>query len=161
MSCPDGDAWLAGRQSGKCRKGRSCRQRRPLRISRELQSCEAPQALGRGLAAHPVERLLEAAGVGLLGPRQRGEPVGDLVEALFAGGLREARVHGGELVGLAGDGAHEVLLRVAHGLVGRRVADGGEEVHVAERVTGLALGGVAEQAGCLAVTLDVGAAREI
>ena len=69
----------------------------------------------------------EATGVALLGASERLEPVGDLVEALFAGGLGEARVHLGVLVGLAGDRRLEVLLGVADGLArwrGRRLRRG-------------------------------------
>ena len=46
-------------------------------------------------------------------------------------------------------------------LVGHRVADLGEEVEVAERVTGLALGDRAEQRGDVGVALDVGLLREV
>src|SRR4051794_5925633 len=99
---------------------------------------------GGRCALQRVERLLEPAGVRLLGARQRGEPVRDLVEALLAGGLREARVHGGELVGLARNGGREVLLGAADGLARRGVAGGAldELVHVTEGVAGLAGRGV-------------------
>src|SRR4029079_15550841 len=46
-------------------------------------------------------------------------------------------------------------------LVGGRVADLLEEVEVAVRVAGLALRGVAEQAGDVGVTLDVGLLGEV
>ncbi len=46
----------------------------------------------------------EATGVAALGLGERLEPLGDLVEALLAGGLRHARVHLGVLVGLTFDG---------------------------------------------------------
>src|SRR5450432_560659 len=59
------------------------------------------------------EHLGEAAGVALLGLGQRLEPLGDVVEALVARGLRHAGVHRLVLVGLAGDGGLEVLLAVA------------------------------------------------
>ena len=42
-----------------------------------------------------------------------------------------------------------------------QVANGSQEVHVTEGVAGLTLRGVAEEARRLAVTLDVGAAREV
>src|SRR5262249_6677900 len=46
-------------------------------------------------------------------------------------------------------------------LAGRGIADLLEVVEVTVRVTGLALGGVAEQAGEIGVTLDVGDLREV
>jgi hypothetical protein len=91
--------------------------------------------------------LREAAGVALLGAGEGLEPVGDLVEAFVAGGLGEARVHLGVLVGLAGDGRLEVVLGVADRLAGGRVADFGEVLEVAVRVAGLALRRRAEQRG--------------
>src|SRR5687768_16473129 len=86
---------------------------------RRLQLGEALEALG------------EAAGVGLLGPGQGLEPLGDLVEALVPSGLGEARVHLGVLVGLARDRRLQVVLGGADRLVGHRVAGSGEEVEVA------------------------------
>src|SRR5687768_504165 len=59
-------------------------------------------------AADGLEALGEATGVRLLGAGQRLEPLGHLVEALFAGRLGEARVHLGVLVGLALDGRLQV-----------------------------------------------------
>ena len=103
----------------------------------------------------------EAAGVALLGPGQRLEPLGDLVEALVAGGLGEAGVHLGVLVGLAGDGRLEVVVGGADGLAGGGVADLGEEVEVAEGVAGLALGDRAEEGGDVGVALDVGLLGEV
>src|SRR5688572_1206514 len=94
-----------------------------------------------------VEALLEPASVRTLGAGQGLEPLGDLREAFLAGGLGEARVHLGVLVGLAGDRRLEVQLAVADRLAGRRVAHLLQEVEVAMRVAGLALGGVAEEAG--------------
>src|SRR5690606_31079618 len=85
------------------------------------------------------EALREPAGVALLGACQRLEPLGDLGEALLAGGLREARVHLGVLVGLAGDRRLEVVLGGTDGLARDRVADLDHEVEVTERVAGLAL----------------------
>src|SRR3546814_3225545 len=70
-----------------------------------------------------VERLLETAGVALLGLRQGLEPVGDLVEALVARRARHARIHVGVLVGLAGDGRLEVQRGIADRLAGRRIPD--------------------------------------
>ena len=100
----------------------------------ELSFTGSPAPVG---SADRVEQFLETAGVALLGLGQRLEPVGDLVEALVAGGLGHARVHVGVLVGLAGDGRGEVVHGVADGLVGGGVADSLEVVEVAVRVTGL------------------------
>src|SRR4051794_2536546 len=49
-----------------------------------------PEPLGSGQV---LEALTEAAGVGLLGAGQRLQPLGDVLEALVAGGLGEAGVH--------------------------------------------------------------------
>src|SRR5690349_23176223 len=89
-------------------------------------------------AADLVEALGEAAGVALLGPGQRLEPLGDLLEALVAGGLGEAGVHLGVLVGLAGDGRLQVLGGAADRLARGGVTDLLQEVEVPEGVTGLA-----------------------
>src|SRR5690606_6947907 len=108
-----------------------------------------------------VEQLLEAPCVGLLGLGEGLEPVGDLFEALLAGGLRHARVHVGVLVGLACDAGLEVVLGVADRQAGGGVAGGPEVVEVAVRMAGLALGGVAEVARDLRVTLHVGLLGEV
>ena len=88
-----------------------------------------------------VQRLLEAAGVAALGFRQSLEPVGDLVEALVAGGPGHARIHVGVFVGLAGDGGFQVVLGVADRLAGRRVAGLFEISQMAVGVAGFAFGG--------------------
>ena len=85
----------------------------------------------------------------------------DLVEALVARGAGEARVHLGVLVGLALDRRLQVVGGRADRHAGHRVADLGEEVEVAERVAGLALGDRAEQRGDVGVALDVGLLREV
>src|SRR5579859_4406478 len=91
-----------------------------------------------GLSAlEDVEHLREAARVALLGLRERLEPLGDVVEALFAGRLRHAGVHRLVLVRLAGDRGLQVLLGVADGEVRRRIAHLLEVVEVAVRVAGL------------------------
>src|SRR5690242_18032076 len=100
---------------------------------------------GTRRSADRLEALSEAAGVALLGAGEGLEPLGDLLEALVAGGLGEPGVHLGVLVGLAGDGRLEVLGGAADGLAGGGVTDLLEEVEVTERVTGLALGDRAEQ----------------
>src|SRR5579859_2234464 len=66
----------------------------------------------RALLLQRSERLGEAAGVRLLGLRERLQPLGDVVVALFAGLLRHAGVHRLVLVGLAVDGGLQVLLGV-------------------------------------------------
>src|SRR5690242_3786781 len=108
-----------------------------------------------------VEALGEAARVALLGPRQGLEPLGDLVEALVARRLGEARVHLGVLVGLALDGRLQVVRRGADGDAGDGVADLGQVIEVTERVAGLALGDRAEQGGHIGVALHVGLLCEV
>src|SRR5579862_9147228 len=88
--------------------------------------------------AEGVEALGEAPGVALLGPRQRLEPLRHVLEPLVAGGLGEAGVHLGVLVGLAGDGRPEIVRGGAHRLARHRVSHLLEEVEVAEGVAGLA-----------------------
>ena len=99
--------------------------------------------------------------MGLLGLGERLEPLGNLGEALVPGALGEARVHLAVLVGLALDGSFQVLVGLADREPGRGIADLGEEVEVAERVTGFGLRGVAEEAADVGVALDVGPAREV
>src|SRR6059036_1882516 len=111
--------------------------------------------------AQGLETLGEAAGVRLLGLGERLEPLRDLLEALAACGLREARVHLRELVGLALDRRLEVQLRGADRHVGHRVAHLLQEVQVPEGVAGLGLRGVAEEPAHVGIALDVRAAREV
>src|SRR5436309_4589575 len=111
--------------------------------------------------AQGLETLGEAAGVRLLGLGERLEPLRDLREALAARGLREARVHLGELVGLALDRRLQVLVGRADRRVGHRVADLLQEVEVPEGVAGLGLRGVAEEPAHVRIALDVRAAREV
>src|SRR3954462_6144633 len=127
-----------------------------------------PPTVGGQLAVDRFDRLLdglealgEAAGMALLGPGESLEPLRDLFEALVAGGLGEARVHLGVLVGLAGDGRLEVVGGGPDRLAGGGVAHLGEEVEVAERVAGLAFGDRAEQGSDVGVALDVGLLREV
>src|SRR5579883_2232511 len=116
--------------------------------------CPAAPPFGRTWLLDGLEPGGEATGVALLGPGKGLEPLGDLVEALLAGGLGEARVHLGVLVGLAGDRRLEVVGRRAHRHTGHGVADLGEEVEVAEGVARLALGDRPEQGGHVGVALD-------
>ena len=55
----------------------------------------------------------------------------------------------------------QVLIGRAERLAGGRVADLAQVVEVAVRVAGLALGGVAEEAGDVGVALDVGLPAEV
>src|SRR5205823_4457222 len=97
----------------------------------------------------------------LLGARQGLEPLGDLLEALGAGRLGEAGVHLGVLVGFAGHGRGQVLVGRPDGLVGGRIARLLEEVEVAVCVAGLAIGGVAEEAGDVGIAFHVGVLGEV
>src|SRR5512141_2641055 len=92
-----------------------------------------------------LETLLEATRVALLGPRECLEPFRDLLEALVTRGLREAGVHLGVLVRLAGDRRLEVVRGRTDRDTRHRVAHLGEEVEVAERVARLAFGDRAEE----------------
>src|SRR5688572_21106103 len=76
----------------------------------------------RAPSLESVERLLETAGVRLLGLRQRLEPLGDVLEAFFARGLGHRRIHLGVLVGLAGHRGREVQVGRADRLAARRIA---------------------------------------
>src|SRR5690606_29431078 len=112
-------------------------------------------------SCHGVESLLEAAGVALLGLRQRLEPVGNLVEALFARGAGHAGVHVGLLVGLAGDRRLEIQRGLADRLAGRGIADLLEVLQMAVGVAGLAFGGGPEDRGDIVVAFDVGLLCEV
>src|SRR5579862_8786084 len=93
----------------------------------------ASRPLGPGPGSRDgLEALREAPGVGLLGPGQGLEPLGDLLESLVAGRLREARVHLGVLVGLALDRRLQVVLGGADLRAGDGVAALLQEVEVAE-----------------------------
>src|SRR5262245_3819516 len=108
-----------------------------------------------------LEALIEASGVRLLSLGERLEPLRQLVEAFGPRGLGHARVHLGVFVGLAGDRRLKVLLGLPDRLTGGGVADFLQQVEVAERVTGLRVGGVLEEAVDVREALDVGDARKI
>src|ERR1700748_1787305 len=93
------------------------------------------------LLPKPIQRLLEAAGMGLLGLGQGLEPVGDFVKAFRTRGLGHARIHVGIFVGLARDGGLQIGVGAADGLAGRRIADLLQIFQMAVGVTGLAFGG--------------------
>src|SRR5215470_6289782 len=116
------------------------------RLMARVYHAPARRAARALLRDQTIEALLEPAGVRALGASQGLEPLGDLLEALVARSLGEARVHLRVLVGLAGDRSPEVLHAVADRLAGDGIADALEVVEVAVGVAGFALGGVAEQA---------------
>src|SRR5262245_56480161 len=118
-------------------------------------------AARRAPSLHRGEALREPARVALLGPRERLEPLRDLVEALLASGLGEPGIHLRVLVGLALDRGLEVLVGRADRDAGDGVADLREELEVAVRVARLALGHVAEQPADVGEALDVRALREV
>ena len=118
----------------------------------------APERLG---ALQVVECLLEPVGVRALGFGQRLEPIGNLTEALVAGGLRHTRVHVGVLVGLPGDGRLQVELRVANRQTRGRVADRLEILEVAVRVASLTFSRRTEHRRDVVEALDVRLGCEI
>src|SRR2546428_3802102 len=127
----------------------------------EASGAPAPAVTPMRSLAQGLETLGEAAGVRLLGLGERLEPLRNLLEALAACGLREARIHLRELVGLALDRRLEVQLRGADRHVGHRVAHLLQEVQVPEGVARLGLRGVAEEPAHVGIALDVRAAREV
>src|SRR5439155_11224712 len=108
-----------------------------------------------------LQPLGEAARVRLLGLGQGLEPLGHLPEAFLARLLGESRVHLRVLVGLTGHGGLQVLLGVADGLPGRRIADLLQVFEVAVGVARLALGGVAEEARDVRPAFHVGLLGEV
>src|SRR6266481_8238943 len=82
------------------------------------------------------------------------EPLGDLLEALFASRTGHPRIHVGVFMGLARDSGAEVVIGPADRLARCRVADLFEVFEMAVGMAGLALGGRAEYGG------DVGVARD-
>ena len=123
---------------------------------------DALAANGRaGYLPKRVERLLEAAGMALLGLGQGLEPVGDFVEAFAARGLGHARIHVGVFVGLARDRGLEIGVGGADRLAGRRIAHFFQIFQMAMRMAGLAFGGGAEHGGDIVIAFDIGLLREI
>src|ERR1035437_8060619 len=86
------------------RKAGKDRARRPLPSSLSNQISSLLLLFSSSLPADRRQHLREAVRVRLFGARKRLEPVGDLGEALLAGGLREARVPLRGLVRLGLDG---------------------------------------------------------
>src|SRR5258708_5187177 len=135
-----------------------------LSMTHKLEKAKGIQKmdpLPQGRSVEAVERLLEATGMALLGLGQGLEPVGDLLEALFARGPRHARIHVGVFVRLAGDRGLEIERGGADRLAGGGVAHDLEEFEMAMGVAGLALGGRAEDRRHVVVALDVGLLCEI
>jgi hypothetical protein len=94
--------------------------------------------------------------VRLLGLCQGLEPVSDFREAFIACGLREARIHIGVLVGFAVHGGSQVEQRVAQWQARCGIAHRLQIIEMTVRVAGLALSGVAEQAGDFRLSFDTG-----
>jgi len=94
-----------------------------------------------------VQSLLELVCMRTLSFCQRLKPVGDLVETFFAGSLGHAWVHVGVLMCFTGNGGTQVGVARADGHVGGWIADHSQVIEVAMGMTGLTLGGGAEQ-GC-------------
>src|SRR5215475_13272069 len=97
----------------------------------------------------------------LLGLGERLEPVGNLVETLFARGAGHAGIHVGVFVRFARDRRLQILLRRADRLAGRRIADFLEELEMTVGMAGLALGGRAEHRRYVVVALNIGFLREV
>ena len=141
-----------------------------LRWARELPAHDglppgaahaAPPGVGPAGLAQCFQALAEAFGVALLSACKRFHPLGDLVEAFVASCLREAGIHLGVLVGLARNCRTQVVVGRANGLACGGVANLGEIVEVAKRVTRLAFGGRTKQRRNVGVALDVGLLREV
>src|SRR6478752_7107456 len=152
-------------QSRGCRVGAS---RLPSRMGRFARSSRTkkgtrtgPLCTKTGVLRHRVERLLEAAGVALLGLREGLEPVGDLAEAFLTRGARHARIHVGVFVRLAGDRGLEVVIGRADRQTGRRIAAHFEELEMTVRMAGFAFRRRAEHDGDIVEALNVGLLGEI
>src|SRR5215469_419778 len=79
----------------------------PLPRSACIAQADRPLPQGEGesyLSSQRIQRLLEAAGMGLLRLCQGLEPIGDFLKAFGTRGLGHARIHVGIFVGLARDG---------------------------------------------------------
>ena len=98
---------------------------------------------------------------GFFGLRQGFEPIGDLVETFLAGGLGHARIHVGVLVGFARDRGFQIGFGGPHLETGGRVANGFQEFQMAVGVTGLTLGGRAENGRDVVVPFNIGLLGEI
>src|SRR3954468_1784163 len=111
----------------------------------------SPLLVQPGRSGHRVERLLEPAGVALLGLGEGREPGGDLAEAFLARGARHARIHIGVFVRLARYRGLAVGRGLADREARRRIAAHLEELEMTVRVAGFTLGGRAEDGGDVVV----------
>src|SRR6185437_12277045 len=152
---------VAGEGDREAVEGARPREPPPPRSLRSLGTSPATAGEENVLLPQRIQRLLEAAGVGLLGLGQRREPVRACVEAFGARGLRHAGIQVGVFVRLAGDRGLEVQRGAADRFAGRRIADRLEIFEMAMGVAGLAFGGRAEHGGDIVVAFDVGLLREV
>ena len=132
---------------------------RELRRVCPAGACAAPAGSAGGISRRGIERLLELAGVALLGLGEGFDPVGDFAEAFVARGLGHARIHVGVFVGFPGDRGLEVVRGGADRQAGGRIAGFLEIFEMAMGMAGLTLGGRAEYGGDIVVAFDVGLAR--
>ncbi len=94
--------------------------------------------------------------MGFFGFRQGFKPIGDFVEALFAGRFRHARIHIGVFVGFPGNGRLQVIGGAADGKARGGIANGFEKFQMAVSMAGFAFGGGPEHGGDIVVAFDVG-----
>src|SRR6516162_66751 len=99
--------------------------------------------------------------MGLLGLREGLEPLGDLIEALFASRPGHPRVHVGVFVGFTGNGGPKIILGRTDRLAGCRIADFLQILEMAMGMAGLTLGGRAEYRRHVIVALDIGLLSEV
>src|SRR5258706_15864414 len=108
-----------------------------------------------------LECSFETARVALLGFGERFEPLRNVCKALVASGFCEPWVHGLILVGLARNGALQVLLGIADRLPGGGVSDLLQKVEMAVGVAGFTVRGILEQTSNVGQALDIRDLREI
>ena len=96
-----------------------------------------------------------------LGLREGLEPVGDLVETFFAGGLRHSRIHVGVFVGLAGDRCLQIGVGWTDWLASRGISALFKELKMAMGMTGLAFGRGTENRCHVVVSFDIRLLSEI
>src|SRR5260370_934076 len=105
-----------------CRARRGASQARGTRRPWPPRPLAVPASGGeRLLATQRIEGPLEAAGMRFFGLCEGLEPIGNLVEALLAGGARHAGIHVGVLVRLAGDRGLEIVVGAADRRSGHRI----------------------------------------
>jgi len=79
--------------------------------------------------------------MGFFGLDQRLEPIRDFIKAFFAGGFHHFGIHFREFIRFTGDGGLQILIGVADGQSGDRVAHMFKKLQVSMGVPGLAFGG--------------------